>query len=157
MVWRLVRKQVPAAQPLFLRKTIIISISNRIRFGKIIKNCWPYYKLAACWSFPHRNLVKQCAGLFFRLLPGKANRLQKNRLELFKRVAALMGVIIENKQAEQKINISNERYMLATKATNDAIWDYDIKNKQLYWGENFYSIFGYESIGPSSKNGFLGK
>ena len=68
-----------------------------------------------------------------------------------------MGVIIENKQAGQKINISNERYMLATKATNDAIWDYDIKNKQLYWGESFYSIFGYEPGDHRRQTWFLGK
>jgi PAS domain S-box-containing protein len=65
-----------------------------------------------------------------------------------------MGVIIENKLAEQKINISNERYMLATKATNDAIWDYDIKNRRLYWGESFYSIFGYISGHHPGKHGF---
>ena len=31
-----------------------------------------------------------------------------------------------------------------TKATSDAIWDWDIKNGTLYWGEGIATVFGYE-------------
>ncbi|HSC38168.1 MAG TPA: PAS domain-containing protein, partial [Chitinophagaceae bacterium] len=36
------------------------------------------------------------------------------------------------------------------KATNDAIWDYDIKQERLYWGEGFHTLFGYKSDQPAS-------
>ena len=39
--------------------------------------------------------------------------------------------------------LSNERYSFATKATSDAIWDWDIVTETLYWGEGFQSNFGY--------------
>jgi PAS domain-containing protein len=32
----------------------------------------------------------------------------------------------------------------ATKATFDAIWDWDIINDHLYWGEGYEKIFGYK-------------
>lgn len=37
----------------------------------------------------------------------------------------------------------NLRYNYVTKATSDAIWDWDLTNDQLYWGEGFEIIFGY--------------
>jgi PAS domain S-box-containing protein len=38
---------------------------------------------------------------------------------------------------------SNQRYQYVTQATSDAIWDWDIVNHTLYWGEGFETIFGY--------------
>ncbi|HXB07877.1 MAG TPA: hypothetical protein VNW04_12185 [Puia sp.] len=45
-------------------------------------------------------------------------------LNTAKRIS-LVAMIIESKKAEVELNISNERYTLATRATNDAIWDHD--------------------------------
>ncbi|NVM66664.1 PAS domain S-box-containing protein [Mucilaginibacter sp. SG538B] len=38
---------------------------------------------------------------------------------------------------------SNQRYEYVTKATSDAIWDWDLKKNTLFWGEGFEAIFGY--------------
>jgi len=38
---------------------------------------------------------------------------------------------------------SNERFTHVTKATFDAIWDWDIKSQQLYLGDGFEELFGY--------------
>ena len=48
------------------------------------------------------------------------------------------------KTTEELIRQSNERFENAAKATRDAIWDYDIRSGQLYWGEGFRTLFGYE-------------
>jgi PAS domain S-box-containing protein len=39
---------------------------------------------------------------------------------------------------------SNLRYQYVSRATSDAIWDWDITKGTLYWGENFETIFGYK-------------
>lgn len=138
---------------IFLRKTIVVLDIQKDPLWKNYKELALRYKLAACWSFPIVNSSNEILGSFAGYY--KENRTPSEaQLDLFRRVATLMGVIIENKQAEEKINISNERYMLATRATNDAIWDFDIKTKQLYWGENFYSIFGYAPGAQHAKSGF---
>jgi PAS domain S-box-containing protein len=52
--------------------------------------------------------------------------------------------ITEQIRAELKLIKSNERYDYASKATFDAIWDWDLKTNYLYWGEGFKILFGYE-------------
>ena len=46
--------------------------------------------------------------------------------------------------AQKAILLSNERYKLVTKATSDAIWDWDLTTEKIYWGEGFQVIFGYQ-------------
>lgn len=65
---------------------------------------------------------------------------------LFEERACLIGMGIDvngKKAAEEEMRISNERYMLATKVTNDAIFDWDLKSGFCFWGERFYAEFGY--------------
>jgi PAS domain S-box-containing protein len=66
-----------------------------------------------------------------------------------------MGIdISEIKKAEEKIKLSNERYMLATRATNDVIWDWDVKQATPLWGEGFATQFGYHSPEKMNARGF---
>lgn len=51
--------------------------------------------------------------------------------------------ITNRKIAEAQIQQSNERFEIITRATNDAIWDYDVEKDKLFWGQGFYSLFGY--------------
>ena len=41
---------------------------------------------------------------------------------------------------QQKLGLSNERYDYVTKATSDAIWDWDIQTDTIYRGEGFRSL-----------------
>jgi PAS domain S-box-containing protein len=62
-------------------------------------------------------------------------------------VTALVGSltdITDRKLFEEKLKESLERYNLVTKATRDAIYDWDIENDHLEWGESFTTMFGYE-------------
>ncbi|WP_220466365.1 PAS domain-containing protein [Dyadobacter psychrotolerans] len=53
--------------------------------------------------------------------------------------------ISELKQAENDLRISNERYEYVNKATNDAIYDWDIVNDDIIWGEGFGRLFGWDN------------
>jgi PAS domain S-box-containing protein len=64
-------------------------------------------------------------------------------------VTGLLGVgriITERKESEQALQASNERFNYVTRATSDAIWDWDIINDHLYWGEGYEKIFGYHLV-----------
>ena len=52
--------------------------------------------------------------------------------------------ITKRKLHEQEISESNERFKIITRATNEAIIDWDIKNDTTIWGEGFSTIFGYD-------------
>jgi two-component system, NarL family, sensor histidine kinase UhpB len=50
---------------------------------------------------------------------------------------------IERKKMLERLRRTNERYELVNQATNDIIWEWDIVNKKLYWGDGIYTVFGY--------------
>jgi PAS domain S-box-containing protein len=51
--------------------------------------------------------------------------------------------ITERKMIEEVLRQFNERYEILAKATNDAIWDWDIKIKMVTWNHGLETIFGY--------------
>lgn len=59
--------------------------------------------------------------------------------------------ISSQKKAEQALKLSNERYELVTKATNDVIWDWDIINNKMYRSENYAQVFGYPGADEHSE------
>ncbi len=60
-----------------------------------------------------------------------------------KAALVLANDITESKLAQEALQQSNERFEYVTKATFDAIWDWDILNDRFYWGEGYGKIFGY--------------
>lgn len=51
--------------------------------------------------------------------------------------------ITDRKDVEDRLKESLERYEYLTKATYDAIWDWDLVDDTLYWGEGFEKLFGH--------------
>jgi PAS domain S-box-containing protein len=60
--------------------------------------------------------------------------------------------ITERKQVQARLQASESRYRLATRATNDVIWEWNAQTNQLTWAENAQFVFGYppEEIGPDA-------
>jgi PAS domain S-box-containing protein len=49
-------------------------------------------------------------------------------------------------EIEDELKKSNERYDYVTKATSDAIWDWDIQTDTIFRNESFKLLFGYENM-----------
>jgi PAS domain S-box-containing protein len=47
-------------------------------------------------------------------------------------------------KAEEEITKSNERFVLSSRATSDAIYDWDLVTNELHWGEGLQALFGFE-------------
>src|SRR5206468_1858358 len=60
-------------------------------------------------------------------------------------VADQIAVAIERKQAEEALRSSMERFELVTRATSDAIWDWNLQTDELWWNEGFQKLFGYSA------------
>jgi len=54
--------------------------------------------------------------------------------------------ITERKVAEQAVRDSEERFRRLTRATNDAIWDWDLRYDTLWWNDGFEKLFGYDLL-----------
>ncbi|MCJ2083506.1 PAS domain S-box protein [Methylobacterium sp. J-090] len=53
--------------------------------------------------------------------------------------------ITENRRAEQALRETEERYRLAARATNDAIWDWDLTTNHVLWNEALQAAHGHRS------------
>ncbi len=72
-------------------------------------------------------------------------------LDITERVEAVQKI----KHSEAALQYANERFELVAKATQDCVWDWDIKNNRLTGNEPFYNLFE-ESIGtPLNFEDFL--
>jgi PAS domain S-box-containing protein len=52
--------------------------------------------------------------------------------------------ITEQKKVQRRLSISEERFRLVSKATNDVIWDWDLINDQIWWNDGMRVLFGYK-------------
>jgi two-component system, chemotaxis family, CheB/CheR fusion protein len=53
--------------------------------------------------------------------------------------------IHKQKQTEASLKVTEERFKLISKATNDAIWDWDLLTNKLWWNQTAFTIFGYKN------------
>jgi len=73
--------------------------------------------------------------------------------------AAVLGIVANSRDITERINaqktvlLTNERYRFVTKATSDAIWDWDMQTNKIYWGEGFQRIFSWQLHKLSSDSG----
>ena len=59
--------------------------------------------------------------------------------------------VTASRRAENATREAEERYRLAARATNDAIWDWDLASDHILWNEAVQTLFGYaaDAVGAS--------
>ena len=62
--------------------------------------------------------------------------------------------VTASRRAEDALRASEQRFRLLAKATNDAIWDWDLLTDSLWWNEGYEKLFGYrpDETDPSIKS-----
>lgn len=121
---------------------------------------WADYKeaalphgLRACWSQPIVNNNKKVVATFANYY-GDNKKPSEEELKIFFRSASLISLLLDNDKNLSALRLSNELYTYVNLATNDAIYDWDIANDHLKWGQSFERIFGHKLDGarfPNSK------
>ena len=59
-------------------------------------------------------------------------------------IVCLARDITEKHLAERALKESEERYALASRATNDGLWDWNLRTKQIYFSPRWKFLLGYE-------------
>ncbi|WP_206667639.1 PAS domain-containing sensor histidine kinase [Muricoccus nepalensis] len=69
------------------------------------------------------------------------------------RVAGIANDVTVEKLAAQDMHETSERYRLAVRATNDAIWDWDLRHNRVEWNEALQHAYGYapEDVGSGGE------
>ena len=70
--------------------------------------------------------------------------------------SARQPLLLRKKLAEQsqEILLANERFELASNATSDVIWDWDISTGKVYRSEHFFFLLGYDVNSATSNSSF---
>jgi PAS domain S-box-containing protein len=72
---------------------------------------------------------------------------QTNQIRVNGKVVATISFgndITERKRVEEALRKSDDRFRLIARATNDAVWDWDLTTNTLWWNESFKTLFGYK-------------
>ena len=113
---------------------------------------------------PCEGLAELCDIMATRVKPGQFNKsivqhqkkdgtliyvsVEGNSVSFEGRNARLVLAIdlTEKILAETELQLSLNRYDIVSKATSDAIWDWDIKTGHIVWNKGVKGIFGYENL-----------
>lgn len=127
----------------FIKQTVIVDDIQNSTFWEGIKDVAARFGFKACWSLPLFDKNKEVFatfGIYYHTVK-KPSAAEMNSLE---KVRNLLTTIILNKEAEENILLSKERYDIVAKATNDAIWDCDLNTRKVIWNNGITSIFGHD-------------
>ncbi len=61
-------------------------------------------------------------------------------------VRGLIGIAVDltdRRRAEEALRLSDERFVLLGRATNDMAWDWDLETDSIWRNENLFTVFGY--------------
>src|SRR5207249_608146 len=53
------------------------------------------------------------------------------------------AAVLQRQRAEGALRESEERFRTLAKATNDAVWDWDLGTNKVWWNEGVLTLFGY--------------
>jgi PAS domain S-box-containing protein len=123
------------------------------RIELLISSRYENYQEQTRGGFMKGFAIKAMRGgieLFGRAKDGKEIPIEINLSPIETSEGPLIFVAIrdvtEKKKIEQELKKSNERYDYVSKATSDAIWDWDIRTDIVYRCEGYKSLFGYEEM-----------
>lgn len=97
----------------------------------------------SCWSFPILSNKSLEVMATFALYTKENLTPTESELKSIARICNIIKIIFEDLKQDDLLLLMNNRYEMVTKATNDAIYDWDLKTNSVYWSENLTNIFGF--------------
>lgn len=92
--------------------------------------------------FSHECRIVNDKGTIKKIfLQGKVSVDEKgNALKMF----GIVQDITQQIEIEIELKQTTERFHNLSKATDDSIWDWNLITDEVWWNDNFYSVFGYD-------------
>src|SRR2546430_432863 len=53
------------------------------------------------------------------------------------------AAVLQRQRAEEALRKSEQRFRTLAKATNDAVWDWDLGTNTVWWSEGVFTLFGH--------------
>jgi PAS domain S-box-containing protein len=127
----------------FLKEKVIVGDVFQDKRWENYRDLAKEFSIGACWSFPIVNsegkVVATLANYF-----SHAKAIEEKELQVLERTSTLVTILMAKFGYLEKIRLSNERYELVNKATQEAIFDWDVAQNCFAWGESFFRVFGHD-------------
>lgn len=69
-------------------------------------------------------------------------------------IAVYFRDVTDRVASEEALRISDERFNLIARATNDVVWDWDFVDDSIWWNDNLLNVFGHDpatiAAGPAT-------
>lgn len=101
----------------------------------------------ACWSYPVYDSGGKVIATLSAYFGYERNSTEFEK-QLLGRSVRLISLIVEKYLSQKQLEISNEKYEYLNKASNEAIYDWDLKTNEIQWGDGVFRIFGHDPQGP---------
>lgn len=127
----------------FLKERVIVADTATDPHWQKYKHIAEDYGLKAACAFPvlsSQHTVLAVLGTYYK----EPHHADADELETLQRLASLFAVVLEKRMVEEKMQLTNKRYELVKKATNEAIWETDLATGIITWGEGFSRLFGHQ-------------
>ncbi|RKD12898.1 hypothetical protein BCY91_11710 [Pelobium manganitolerans] len=97
----------------------------------------------SCWTYPIlSNKTKEVMAVFAVYI--RENRIPtENESRSIARICNIIKIIFEDLKQDNALLQMNKRYEMVIRATNDAIYDWNLLSDEVYWSANLHTIFGY--------------
>ncbi|AFY34286.1 PAS domain-containing protein [Calothrix sp. PCC 7507] len=80
----------------------------------------------------------------------KKSTFTKDDIYFLQAVANVLATAIERHRVEEALKKSEERFQIVARATNDAVWDWDLLTYQVWWNLAVEKLFGYSTAEVNS-------
>ncbi|MDP9230284.1 MAG: PAS domain S-box protein [Bacteroidota bacterium] len=139
----------PSGVAMFTQSPVIVEDLQTDSKWKHCHEIAEKFGIRACWSIPIINSTGNVMASFaiHYAIPKTP---EKNELNTLNKVINLLRILMENNMSLEQMRISNERYDIVSRATNDLIWDWDLEADELYRDpeglKKVYGLMSNESI-----------
>ncbi|HEY2986970.1 MAG TPA: GAF domain-containing protein [Candidatus Binatia bacterium] len=76
-------------------------------------------------------------------------RFSTDDINFLQSLANLLAAAVERQKTEEALRQSEERFKIVARATNDAVWDWNLLTNEVWWNEGVTTLFRYpvEQVG----------
>ncbi len=103
--------------------------------------------LRACWSMPVFSGGGEVLGTF-AMYYREPRAPDERELEVVHEAAFLAGIAIERSREHARLHDAVERFELIGRATNDAVWDWNLVTDAVWRNEAYFKLFGLDANAP---------
>ncbi|MBN9690203.1 MAG: PAS domain S-box protein [Verrucomicrobia bacterium] len=126
----------------FLKQRVIVEDIEGHPAWKEFRDLARQAKVRSCWSEPIRGPGDSVLGTFAFYHATVASPTPEDLLEM-EFAAQIARIIIEHHSISRQLRESEERYVLAERAVQDGIWDWNLTTNEAYLSPQWKALVGY--------------